>query len=31
MAIYDEKGEFSAQYFGLMPEEILMTELEKIF
>ena len=31
IAIYDEKDEFSAQYFGLMPEEILMTELEKIF
>ena len=31
MVIYDKKGEFSTQYFGLIPEEILTLELEKIF
>ena len=31
MVIYDKKGEFSAQYFGLMPEEILTIEMERIF
>lgn len=31
IAIYDEEGMFFSQYFGLIPEEILTTELQRIF
>ncbi|MDA3053071.1 thioredoxin-like domain-containing protein [Campylobacter sp. JMF_01 NE2] len=30
LVVYDKKGKFSAQYFGLIPEEILTLEMEKI-
>ncbi|MBO7476153.1 MULTISPECIES: TlpA family protein disulfide reductase [unclassified Campylobacter] len=31
IVIYDEKGRFFSQYFGIIPEEILTTEIQRIF
>ena len=31
IVIYDEKGKFFSQYFGIIPEEILNAELQRIF
>ena len=31
IVIYDEKGKFFSQYFGVIPEEILTTEIQRIF